>query len=164
MRPLALTALLLAALPGRATAQDSTRVACSAGTTGFVSENARERTELATAVAASGAGGPIAEIVDLVERADRPRLRNGRTVAQLLEQNYPEALRDAGVAGEVTLLLKIDEKGAVSHLTVQRSARDPQFNDAAMGVARGMLFRPGQHRGCAIPTWVLIPITFSVGR
>ena len=143
-----------------AAAQEAAPSACSSGTAAFVAQSERERSELAAAVAASGHANETLNVVNPVGRRGKLRLRNRHSVAQLLEQNYPPTLRDAGVSGDVTLLVKIGESGNVAYLSVFRSAPDEAFNAAALAVVRQMLFDPAQHDGCTVPAWTLIPVSF----
>lgn len=65
---------------------------------------------------------------------------------QLLQASpaaYPE---DAGVAGDVELLLTIDTQGLVTDVNVQSSVGDA-FTEAALTAAKGLVFEPATLRG-----------------
>lgn len=135
--------------------------ACTPGTAGVSAQTPRERAEIAAAVA----GLRKSEVlVDITERSAKPQLLNGPAVARLLERHYPPLLRERARSGSVKLLMQIGESGGVSHLSVLENSSEPEFAVAAMKVAAGMRFRPGSHRGCAIPVWTQIPMTFAAPR
>lgn len=161
-RHLKLVTLACAGVAACATPRNSVSVApaseCTPGTVGVAAQTPRERAGIAAAVAALRKGEVLVEIT---ERSAKPQLINAPVIARLLERHYPPHLRDAGRSGEVTLLVEISDSGGVSHLSVLRSASEPEFNAAALSVVREMRFRPARHGGCAVPVWTLMPVTFS---
>lgn len=157
---LALAALALAALPASAVAQDS----CSAGTVAFITKNTRERTELDSAVAVSGLGSEIQRVIEPTELAEKPELRNASAVSRTMQRNFPSNTNALPDAASVMLLMRIDERGVVTHASASRDVPDQGFNAAAVAVARSMRFRPAKYEGCEIPAWILLPISFSAHR
>ena len=59
---------------------------------------------------------------------------------------YPE---DAGIGGDVELLLTIDTRGFVTDITVQSSVGEP-FTEAALLAAKGLLFEPATQKGAPV--------------
>lgn len=106
---------------------------------------------------------PPADMVvteDMVE--ERPELDRGG-LGRLLERNYPQRMRDAGMTGRVVLEVIVDEDGRVrpnSARVVETS--HPQFGDAAIRASERFRFRPARIGGVAVPVRVTIPILWSV--
>ncbi|NNC29149.1 energy transducer TonB [Longimicrobium terrae] len=97
---------------------------------------------------------------DLVE--EQPSLDRGG-LSRLLERNYPQRMRDAGMTGRVLLEVIVDEDGRVrpnSARVVETS--HPQFGEAAVRASERFRFRPARIGGVAVPVRVTIPILWSV--
>ena len=77
--------------------------------------------------------------------------------------DYPYQLRSAGVAGEVMVDCVVDLHGDVRHPVAERNAR-PEFASAAERAISMWKFRPGQRKGRAVNTRVLVPIVFSINK
>jgi protein TonB len=77
--------------------------------------------------------------------------------------DYPYQLRSAGVTGEVMIDCVVDSKGDVRHPVADRTAR-PEFGAAAERAVGMWKFRPGQRKGRAVNTHVLVPIVFSINN
>jgi protein TonB len=77
--------------------------------------------------------------------------------------DYPYQLRSAGITGEVTVDCVVDSKGDVRHPLADRTAR-PEFGAAAERAVGMWKFRPGQRKGQAVNTHVLVPIIFSINK
>lgn len=107
--------------------------------------------------------GPPTDMVvteDMVE--ERPVLDRGG-LGRLLERNYPQRMRDAGMTGRVLLEVIVDEDGHVrpnSARVVETS--HPQFGEAAVRASERFRFRPARIGGVAVPVRVTIPILWSV--
>ena len=95
-----------------------------------------------------------------------PKLTNTAQVRRLLERHYPPNYRAAGLGSSVEVWLYIDERGIVQNAQVKTSSKYPgstvNFDDAALAVAREMVFTPAQNRGVTVPVWEAQMITFSV--
>lgn len=98
---------------------------------------------------------------DLAEVDERPELTNRSEVDRLMQRNYPPLLRDAGIAGQVTLRFRVNEDGRVDaeSIAVENASHDA-FGDAARRVVERMRFRPATVGGRAVRVWVTLPITF----
>jgi TonB family protein len=93
----------------------------------------------------------------------RPVLLNREAVARALVDAYPQDLRDAGVEGSTTLLLRVAPDGLVQARRVERSAGHESLDEAALGIADIMRFQPALNRDQRVPVWVSLPVTFAVG-
>ncbi len=91
-----------------------------------------------------------------------PRLRNGETVGRLLEREFPESLRRAGIGGRVELWIHVDVEGRVTDVQVRTSSGHPALDAAAARVAREMRFSPALNRDRRTAVWVSQDVTFSV--
>jgi len=92
-----------------------------------------------------------------------PELLNRDEVAAALSRNYPPLLRDAGVAGTVTIRMRIGRDGVVDPATIEVvNTTHEAFSDAAVRVAQRLRFRPARYKGEAVPVWVSLPITFQL--
>jgi TonB family protein len=89
-----------------------------------------------------------------------PRLMNRAVAATLLEQVYPDALRDAGISGSVQLWIYIDESGTVRDCRVAESSGYEELDIAATTVAYAMEFTPALMRDKAAAVWIAQPIDF----
>lgn len=69
-----------------------------------------------------------------------PRLLNEAEVLRLLQKHYPPFLRDAGIGGEVGLLIHISADGEVLETRVRSSSQYPALDEAARAVASSMRF------------------------
>lgn len=92
----------------------------------------------------------------------KPSLSNNSAVARALERNYPPLLRDAGVAGTVTMQFVVGTDGRVDASTIEVvDASNSQFSDAARRVVELMRFRPAQVGGRPVRVKVQLPIQFQ---
>lgn len=94
-----------------------------------------------------------------------PRLTNAADLMRYLQRNYPPAMREAGVGGEVNLRFRVMEDGRVDSASVQvlQTAHEG-LNDAAMGAVRILRFRPAQAFGRRVKAWIELPLVFTVTR
>ena len=93
----------------------------------------------------------------------RPRLINEKEVQTVLAQEYPAALRDAGIGGTVEVWLFIDATGKVDNTIINKGSGNAELDEAARKVAAAMKFTPAQNREQIVPVWVSIPVTFRTG-
>lgn len=74
---------------------------------------------------------------------------------------YPQAARDAQLAGSVTLMVLIDESGRVVGTSVTDAAPDGVFEQAAQQALENVAFFPAQKNGRPVRSRVLIRIEFD---
>jgi len=76
---------------------------------------------------------------------------------------YPFDLRSANIAGEVVMILYVDQRGRVVDVDVV-SATNPGFINNAVEAARKWRFEPGMRKGTAVSFKMQLPIKFNVPR
>jgi len=76
---------------------------------------------------------------------------------------YPEAAKEAGLEGAVTVELVVGEDGRVVEVSVVDSS-DPAFEESALEAASRCEFRPAKLRGNPTRVRVLIPYQFRLGN
>ncbi|HET7229584.1 MAG TPA: TonB family protein [Longimicrobium sp.] len=92
-----------------------------------------------------------------------PRMLNVDEIGRQITANYPAALVDSGVTGQVDLRFRILENGTVDPESVMvEEATNPAFADAATRVTGKMRFSPAFLRGCPVKVWVTLPIYFNI--
>ena len=74
---------------------------------------------------------------------------------------YPAALRQSGLKGEVVVTMRVTPQGVVLDPVVER-ASDPAFAEAALTAVRQWRFLPRVLNGQAVETRVSIPIEFDL--
>lgn len=89
-----------------------------------------------------------------------PSLRNPEAVERILQREYPSILRDAGIGGQVQLLVHIDEAGRVQEARVGESSGHPQLDAAALRAVEDFQFRPALNLDRNVPVWISLPVTF----
>ncbi|MFL5385478.1 MAG: energy transducer TonB [Longimicrobiaceae bacterium] len=137
-------------------AQDFSGEGRAGGKADGVPEGTPQNTEARTAPADEGT-------YELSAVEEQPALSNGSEIQRQLSRQYPPLLRDAGVAGTVTLRMRVMENGTVDpeSISVENSTHDA-FGDAAKRVVERMRFRPAKVGGKAVKVWVTLPVTFQL--
>ncbi|HEX8359039.1 MAG TPA: TonB family protein [Longimicrobium sp.] len=93
---------------------------------------------------------------------EKPVLDNARDVARLLDRNYPSALSEAGVTGQVMLELVVDENGRVRPGSIRVvSASHEEFTAATLRIAERMRFRPARVDDRPVAVKVTLPIDWK---
>ena len=90
-----------------------------------------------------------------------PSLRNAAEAERILQREYPSILRDAGIGGQVGLLVYIDEEGVVQEARVQESSGHPPLDAAALRAVESFQFRPALNLDRTVPVWIALPVTFQ---
>lgn len=90
-----------------------------------------------------------------------PEVRNRTEIQRVLEEAYPEELRNAGIGGTTVVHFFIDETGRVGNTVVDQASGHAALDEAALEVARQFEFTPAENRGEAVPVWISIPIVFQ---
>ena len=73
---------------------------------------------------------------------------------------YPNALKNDGISGMVTMSLTVDEKGNVANAVVKKSTR-PEFEQPAIDAVSRWKFEPAKKDGKPVAVQVVIPVKFS---
>ena len=94
----------------------------------------------------------------------RPELVNRRAVIQALVREYPAALRDAGVGGQVVVWFFISETGQVLDRRISRSSGHAELDEAALKIADVYEFSAALNRDQAVKVWIQLPIRFQVAN
>lgn len=74
---------------------------------------------------------------------------------------YPEAAAAQSIAGEVTLLLLVDEMGQVRERSVVESEPPGVFDEAALAAFRKVPFQPAMKDGRRVRSRVLVTVSFN---
>lgn len=80
-----------------------------------------------------------------------------------IEPVFPDAAANAGIQGEVTLLLLIDEFGVVKEASVAEAKPEGWFEESALEAFRNARFRPAERKGRAVKSRVLIRVSYELG-
>jgi protein TonB len=96
---------------------------------------------------------------------EQPRVANGPELQRLLERNYPPLLREAGVTGQVSVRMRVEEDGTVdpASITIEDASND-QFADATKRTVARLRFRPAKVGGRPVKVWVILPVTWQVSH
>jgi protein TonB len=92
----------------------------------------------------------------------RPRLMNGDDLVQVIAREFPAELRDAGIGGVPVVWVHVDRSGAVDATLMFATSGYEALDQAALRVARTMVFTPARTGEDAVTTWVELPIRFKV--
>jgi protein TonB len=87
--------------------------------------------------------------------------RTPRPTAQI-PPDYPSALRQAGIGGEVLVEFSVDATGRVLSARVLKSTRR-EFEEPTLRAVQRWHFEPGKRNGRAVPFRMVVPVDFSVG-
>lgn len=90
----------------------------------------------------------------------QPRLENLSEVQELIAQEYPPLLRDAGIGGTAIVRALVGADGRIERTEIDRGTGQAALDEAAVRVARAMVFSPARNGGDAVAVWVSLPIGF----
>jgi len=88
-------------------------------------------------------------------------------IPQVLRQvppQYPYSAKRNRVEGQVVIRMLVTAKGTPEHLSIHSASPPGVFDKAALNAAKRWRFRPGQYKGQAVDTWVLLPFNFELTR
>lgn len=79
---------------------------------------------------------------------------------------YPDAVLEAGIEGDLIARLQIDSSGQVLAVSIvaHEGAQDPRLDDAAISALSQWRFHPAMRDGQAAPSVVQVPVEFRTGR
>ena len=76
---------------------------------------------------------------------------------------YPVLSRRAGEQGHVLLRVLVNAAGRADEVQVRGSSGSTRLDEAACNTVRRWRFEPARRGEQAVPAWVLIPVSFSLG-
>jgi len=77
---------------------------------------------------------------------------------------YPHRARQKGISGKVTLKFLVTESGSVKKISVLSAKPEGVFEDSAVSAVRKWRFEPGRLDGEPVPTWVKLPVSFTLSQ
>ncbi|MDT8435919.1 MAG: energy transducer TonB [Gemmatimonadota bacterium] len=107
-------------------------------------------------------GARPSDVPSYIPRDVEPRMKNGAEISRVLQRLYPPMLREAGITGEVTLWVFVDENGRAAKSQVQKSSGYPAFDNAAQQVVEQMRFSPAMNRDKPVGVWVAQRIDWRI--
>jgi TonB family protein len=102
-----------------------------------------------------GSERALADRPTFVAYTHAPELTNREEVIYHLSELYPHWARKARVRESVLLYLFIDEQGAVQRTVLVESSGHDDFDNAAVEVAKQMVWTPALNRDRATPVWLM---------
>ena len=75
---------------------------------------------------------------------------------------YPKIAQEAGVEGQVLLLVLVGKDGQVKEVRVQKGI--PMLNDSAVQAAKKASFKPALQNNKPVAVWVALPIKFFLRK
>lgn len=106
-------------------------------------------------------GGAAVRPAAFVPYTVGPRLLNPDEVARAAEREYPAALRDAAIGGEVTLEVHVGTEGEMLEARLAIPSGYDALDRAALRVAEGFRFSPALNRDQVVAVWVSLPVRFT---
>ncbi len=91
-----------------------------------------------------------------------PEILNRTEIQTALIREYPAALRDTGIGGQVVVWFFISEEGRVLDRRISESSGQAALDAAALNVADVFRFSPALNREQVVQVWIRLPITFQV--
>ena len=75
---------------------------------------------------------------------------------------YPEKAKENGIQGRVIVRFCVNETGGVDRISILKGV-DPDLDAEAVRVVSTLpAFVPGRQGGVAVPTWYMVPLTFTL--
>ena len=102
----------------------------------------------------------VMETPQYVDHTTRPVLANRWQVKKTLEDEYPAALRDAGIGGTTVLYLFVNTDGTVSETIVKTTSGHPSLDWAAVLAAKSAQFLPASNEGIPVGIWIEMEMPF----
>jgi len=110
----------------------------------------------------TGVVGPPAPpaIFQYVEQMPAPSYDMNKYLTDNL--HYPDAARENGISGRVTIRFVVSEDGSISDITVLRGIGGGCDEEAKRVIAAMPKWKPGKQNGKAVKVYFTQPITFSL--
>lgn len=90
----------------------------------------------------------------------QPAPLNAQAFVDALNAGYPQALRDAGLAGSVQVRFVVGADGVPRELAITTSS-DSAFDAPTLAAVSVLRFSPAQREGRAVPVWAELPVQWS---
>lgn len=78
-----------------------------------------------------------------------------------VEPGYPAQAEHEGIGGEVTLVLKVDEHGAVQDVAVVKATPEGYFEAASIEAFQAARFVPAERDGRSVRSQVVVRVSFN---
>jgi len=75
---------------------------------------------------------------------------------------YPEHARRQHKTGVVTLMFQVDAEGRVHQPSVVEASPQGVFEESALAAIVRWRFAPAMRQGRAVPTWLILPVRFTL--
>ncbi len=92
-----------------------------------------------------------------------PYIKNRDEIQSLLQREYPQVLRQAGITGTVLIYFHISETGEVLETQLAESSGHTAMDEAALRIAALTEFAPAKNLLKTVAVWVQLPIAFTAG-
>lgn len=79
-----------------------------------------------------------------------------------VEPVYPFSARRKGVEGRVVVRFLVNEEGHVEQPEIVEAEPQGVFEESALSAVRLWRFSPGRIKGDPVPTWVAVPLKFTL--
>lgn len=83
-------------------------------------------------------------------------------ILRKVEPRYPVGAREGGLAGSVKVRFLVDARGRVRDTHVVQADPAGVFEESALAAVRKWRFKPARRDGRSVPTYVVLPIRFSL--
>lgn len=117
--------------------------------------------EQATALTAQGQSSQSVAALDPTTEASTPARVDADYLANP-RPTYPPLSRRAGEQGRVVLRVHVDATGVPTTVQVQMTSGFERLDKVATATVKRWRFIPGRQGSTPVPTWVDVPITFSL--
>ncbi|MEF8942563.1 MAG: TonB family protein [Desulfohalobiaceae bacterium] len=87
--------------------------------------------------------------------------RKPRVISRI-QPGYPHRARQRDITGKVVLKFLVDRDGEVSKVSVVSAEPEGVFEDSAVSAVKKWRFEPGRVDGDPVPTWVRLPVSFTL--
>lgn len=85
-------------------------------------------------------------------------------VLRSIPPEYPYGAKRNRIVGKVVVRMLVTYEGLPTNLSIHSAIPSGVFDTAALSAAKRWKFRPGQYKGKAVDTWVLLPFNFELAR
>lgn len=147
-------------------AQEESRPAQGAGAAGVEASSAAGGS---VAGGSSGAGSGIGGTAGGVSGGaaggtDGGKLDSLPRIVEKVKPTYPEHARRTHRTGVVTLKFLVDAEGRVHQASVVEASPQGLFEESALSAIARWRFAPAMRQGRPVPTWLILPVRFTLEK